>query len=292
LNPVRVGIDVNEIRRSTNSETNGLEVDLQALADKAGAENFPVALRLLPRRPRRQLERVYAYARFVDDIGDEAAGNRSVLLDRVERDVHRLHIGSPLLPPVRGLQPVVDDCHMPLQPLLDLIEANRMDQVVSTYESFDDLLAYCRLSAAPIGLMVLYIAGAVTERNVADSDQVCAALQVLEHCQDVREDAVAGRVYLPAGDVGGLDLTGEHTSAALRAAVRKQVERSERMLEPGRDLVRRLHGWGKVAVAGYVAGGFATADALRAGDFDVLAKTLKPTKARTAYHAVRLLAGR
>lgn len=283
---------MNEIGRSASTEISGLDVDLQALAGQAGSENFPVALRFLPKRPRQRLERVYAYSRFVDDIGDEAAGNRSALLDHVERDVRRLHVGSPVLPPVCGMQEIVDDCDMPLQPMLDLIDANRMDQVVSSYETFDDLLGYCRLSAAPIGLMVLYVAGAATEPNIADSDQVCAALQVLEHCQDVREDALSGRVYLPSSEVGELDLAAERTSSELRAVVRTQVERSEQLLQPGRALVGRLRGWSKIAVAGYLAGGLATVDALRAADYDVMARLLKPTNRRTAYHALRLLASR
>jgi squalene synthase HpnC len=281
--------------RGLPAPSTGIDADLASLASQAAAENFPVALRILPKQARGRLERIYAYARFVDDIGDEAPGTsveRSLLLDRVERDVRRLYMGTPLLPPVAALKPVVDDCHIPLQPFLDLVEANRVDQVVTAYEKFDDLLDYCRLSAAPIGQLVLYVAGAANERNIADSDQVCAALQVLEHCQDVREDAVNGRVYLPASELGVVDLTGTRTSPAVRAVVRTQVERSEELLEPGRALVRRLRGWSKIAVAGYVAGGLATADALRSGDFDVLARTIKPTKARTAYHAIRLLAHR
>jgi squalene synthase HpnC len=289
VNPVRVGRHVNDF---PHADFHGVDADLRALAAQAGSENFPVALRILPKKARAHLERIYAYARFVDDIGDEAPGDRRLLLDRVERDIRRLHIGSPVLPPVQALQPVIDECGVPLQPFLDLIEANRVDQVVKSYETFDDLLDYCKLSAAPIGQMVLYIAGAATERNVADSDQVCAALQVLEHCQDVREDAQMGRVYLPACELGGADVHADRTSSELRAVIRTQVERSERMLEPGRDLVRHLHGWSKVAVAGYIAGGLATADALRAGDFDVLAHQLKPSKIRTAYHALRLLARR
>ena len=167
---------------------------------------------------------------------------------------------------------------MPLQPFLDLIEANRVDQVVSSYETFDDLLDYCRLSAAPIGRIVLHIAGAADTQNVTDSDAVCAALQVLEHCQDVGEDARMGRVYLPSSELDGADVHAATTSAALRSVVRAQVA--------------RLSGWSKIAVAGYLAGGFATADALRAGDFDVLARTLKPSKGRTAYHVARLLVRR
>ncbi len=269
-----------------------LDVDLRALAQQASAENFPVALRILPKRPRDRLGRIYGYARFVDDLGDEAPGDRLALLDRVEQDVHALYAGQPRLSVIQALQPVVAAGDVPIQPFLDLIEANRVDQVVRGYEDFDDLLAYCRLSAAPVGRLVLHVAGAATPANLADSDQVCAALQVLEHCQDVREDAAMGRVYLPASELGGADLTAATTAPALRAVLRTQVERSEQLLLAGRPLVARLRGWAKLAVAGYVAGGLATADALRAGDFDVLAGHLGPSRSRTALRAAALLVRR
>jgi squalene synthase HpnC len=295
VNPVRVGQPVDEPQPPDPAELDRPDwtelADLHALAEQASAENFPVALRVLPKGPRASLERIYDFARFVDDVGDEAPGDRLALLDQIELDVRRLPEGGARLAPVRALAPVIGAHDIPLQPLLDLIQANHVDQVVTSYESFDDLLGYCRLSAAPIGLMVLHVAGAADERNIADSDRVCAALQVLEHCQDVREDALAGRVYLPASELHGADLTVERTSPFLRSVVRTQVERSLELLQPGRALVRRLHGWSRIAVAGYVAGGLATADALKAGDFDVLAHELRPSKARTAYHALRLTAG-
>jgi squalene synthase HpnC len=266
-------------------------------APQMRAENFPVALRLVPRRPRDQLTRVYVYARFVDDVGDEAPGDRNLLLDAVDADVRALPTGQARLAPVAGLRPVLQEHAVPLEPLLDLIEANRVDQHTRRYESFDDLLDYCRLSAAPIGRLVLSIAEAVTEQNVFDSDAVCAALQVLEHCQDVGEDARASRIYLPLADlraaaVAETDLTGHITSPQVREVVRAQVERSLDLLKAGPELVRRLSGWARVAVAGYVAGGFATASALRRADYDVLARTIRPGKAATAAHAIRLVAGR
>jgi squalene synthase HpnC len=270
-------------------------------AGQATGENFPVALRLLPRRPRNYLRRAYAYARFVDDVGDSARGDRLALLDFVDNDVRALFAGpqssGPKLATVRDLQAVVDDCRLPPEPLLDLIEANRVDQLVSAYETFDDLLDYCRLSAAPVGRIVLHIAGAVTARNVADSDAVCAALQVLEHCQDVGEDADAGRVYLPAVDlraagVQRTELHADSTGTPLRRVIAEQVDRAAAMLGEGRPLVRRLSGWSRLAVAGYVAGGLATVDALRRADHDVLAGQVRPTKRDTAAHCVRLIVGR
>jgi squalene synthase HpnC len=266
-------------------------------AAQMSAENFPVALRFLPRQPRADLGRAYAYARFVDDVGDEAPGDRDALLDLIDADVRALPTGRASLPAVAGLGPLVRSGRVPLEPLLDLIEANRVDQDVSRYATFADLLGYCTLSAAPIGRIVLHLAGAATAQNLADSDAVCAGLQVLEHCQDVGEDARAGRIYLPASDlraagVADTDLLGPATSRSLRGVVALNVERSQQLLGAGQPLVRRLSGWAKIAVAGYVAGGRATAAALRRADHDVLARAITPSRARTAVLMARLLVGR
>jgi len=265
-------------------------------ARKIRGENFPVASRALPAAARDRLARVYAYARFVDDVGDTAVGDRQALLDRVEADVHALWDAPAAvrIPPVAGLRPLIDACGVPADPFLDLIEANRVDQVTSRYESFDDLLGYCRLSAAPVGRLVLYIAAAATPANIADSDAVCAALQVLEHCQDVGEDARAGRVYLPGADlrasgVADADLLAPTTSPGVRRAVAVQVGRCDELLGAGRDLIGRLSGWPRVAVSGYVGGGLATADAMRTARFRVLERTVRPNKLRTVAHAARLI---
>jgi squalene synthase HpnC len=273
--------------------------DLAARAPgQAAGENFPVTLRLVPPVPSDRLMRLYAYARFVDDVGDRAAGDRTTLLDDVAEDVLALWSrtsGGPTLPVVAALRPLVEECGVPPQPLLDLIAANRLDQTVASYETFDDLRNYCRYSARPVGRVVLHIAGAATGPNLADSDTVCDALQVLEHCQDVGEDARAGRVYLPAAELRAAhirpeDLTSTVTSPALRRVVGIQVERAVAMLDAGQQLVRRLHGWARLAVAGYVGGGLATAYALRRADYEVLARHVGPGRLYTAGRALRLLA--
>jgi squalene synthase HpnC len=271
---------------------------LARVADRSIAqmstENFPVALRLLPRRPRSHLASVYQYARFVDDIGDEAPGDRLAMLDRIASDVRALPTGGATLPPVTALAEVIDECAVPIEPLLDLVQANRVDQQVSRYETFDDLLDYCRLSAAPVGRIVLHIAGAATEQNIGYSDAICAALQVLEHCQDVGEDARAGRAYLPAEDlraagVPDADLTAAATSPRLRRVIARQVDRADALFVTGRPLIGGLRGWARVAVAGYLAGGQATSAALHAAGFDVLAAPIRPRKARIIWCAARLM---
>jgi squalene synthase HpnC len=276
-------------------------LELRRIADagaaKISAENFPVALRALPRHVRDDLRRAYGFARFVDDVGDEAAGDRLALLDEIERDVRALEGGTPTLAPVRDLLPLLRQHGLALQPLLDLIEANRRDQRVTRYPTFDDLLEYCRLSAAPVGRIVLAIAHVDDPQAIQRSDQVCAALQVVEHCQDVGEDAARGRVYLPAADlqearVGEADLLATTTSPQLRRVIACQVARSERMLAEGNALVRQLRGWARLAVLGYVAGGRATAAALRASRYDVLAQHISPGTLSTAQHAALVAVGR
>ncbi|MDT4937106.1 MAG: hypothetical protein QOG80_777, partial [Pseudonocardiales bacterium] len=234
------------------------------------AENFPVALRVLPREPRGDLVRAYAFARFVDDIGDESQGDRLDLLDAVDQDLRRLPAGRSVLAPVQGLARLVGRHGLSIDPLLDLVEANRRDQLVTRYETFDDLLGYCRLSAAPIGRIVLAVAGISDAVAVERSDRVCAALQVLEHCQDVGEDWAMGRIYLPMADLRAAgvaedDLGTRCTPDALRRVIAQQLERTAHLLADGRPLVRQLHGWARLAVVGYVAGGRATAAALRRG---------------------------
>ena len=281
-------------------ERPGASAELVTIAARSVArmssENFPVALRVLPRRVRDALTRVYAFARFIDDVGDTAAGDRTALLDEVAADIRAEWAGAGgVLAPVRGLRPLIVTAAMPSRPFLDLVEANRVDQIVGRYESFADLLDYCSLSAAPVGRIVLRLADADRPPLLAWSDEVCAALQVLEHCQDVGEDARAGRVYLPASDlaregVGAAELTAATTSPALRRVVGQQVDRSRELLRSGPPLVRGLSGWARLAVAGYVAGGAATADALAAARYQVLSAPVTATSRATLAALVRVLA--
>jgi squalene synthase HpnC len=277
-----------------------------AAGAKASGENFPVALRLLPARYRRHLQAVYGYARAVDDMGDEAPpGQRARLLDDLEADLGRLYRfqGSdsaepPRLGVVRALAPLVAECGVPQQPFLDLIQANRQDQVVTRYATFEDLVGYCELSANPVGRIVLYVFGAVSPDRLVLSDQVCTALQLAEHWQDVAEDYQAGRIYLPAEDlarfgVSEADLAAPTASAQLRDLMAFEVRRARMLLDQGAPLVGNLRGAARVAVAGYVAGGRAALAAIAGAGHDVLRATPKPRRGRlvrevlTAYAAGR-----
>ncbi|MGH9190917.1 MAG: squalene synthase HpnC [Acidimicrobiales bacterium] len=265
------------------------------LLAQADHENFPVVTRLVPRAARDHLLAVYAFARLTDDLGDEHGGDRSAALDWLEGDLRAALQGRPSHPVTARLGQTIAATDLTPAPFLGLIAANRRDQTIVRQANWDELLDYCRLSANPVGAAVLAIAGALTPERQALSDRVCTGLQVVEHLQDVGEDAAAGRVYLPADDlerfgVVEADLTAPAASPALRSAVAFELARARELLAAGVTLVGSLRGWSRLAVAGYVAGGLAAADAIEAARYDVLAGPVRPKQARTLRHALQVLA--
>jgi squalene synthase HpnC len=246
-------------------------------------ENFPVALRVLPTRFRSQLVATYRYARYVDDLGDEAAGDRVTALQEVAASVRRLYAGQvPEDPVVAGMAEVVKSSRVPDHCLLRLVQANLQDQEVTRYRGFGDLVDYCRLSADPVGEIVLCIFGAATPTRIALSDRVCTALQLLEHWQDIGEDHARGRIYLPKEDLDRFgvtedDLGADRASGPLRRLMAFETERAAAWLGSGAPLVSTLRGWARLAVSGYVAGGRAATQALRTAAYDPLGTDVKPT---------------
>lgn len=266
--------------------------------DKAAAENFPVAPFFLPKAWRTDLMAVYGFARLVDDIGDgdlapggadarllgvspADAEDRLLLLDAFEADLHRVFDGAPSHPLLRRLQPTVRRRALTPEPFLGLIAANRQDQLVTRYETYDDLLAYCELSANPVGRLVLGVTGTETPERVRLSDAICTALQIVEHLQDVAEDLGRDRIYLPAQDmkrfhVQEADLATPSAGASVRALVAYEAERARDLLNEGAPLVGSVHGRLKLLLAGFVAGGRAALRAIVAAEYDVLPGPPKP----------------
>ncbi len=260
-------------------------VDLEAVMAPAAHENFPVALRLLPRAVRGHLRAIYGYARLVDNLGDEYPGDRAAALDWVEVQLDDLFAGTPRHEAFVQLAPTTARFGLDREPFDQLLAANRLDQHKVRYEDFDELLEYCMLSANPVGHLVLAVFEAATPDRLVASDQVCSGLQVLEHLQDVAEDAASGRVYLPADDMERFGVTADDlhapvAAAGLRGLVAYEASRARAMLESGRGLVASLKGSARLAIAGFVAGGLAGLDALEAAGFEVLGGTRKASNAR------------
>src|SRR5436309_11784774 len=154
------------------------------VAARARTENFPIASLLFPRALRPHLRAVYGFARLVDILGDEAEGDRLALLDELEREVDACYDGEPDWPVMWQLQPTIHQFDLPREPFLRLIEANRMDQRISQYETWADLKHYCVHSADPVGRLVLGLLRLdKDEQLVAESDDVCTGLQLVNFLQ-------------------------------------------------------------------------------------------------------------
>ncbi|GGW23616.1 squalene synthase HpnC [Streptomyces xantholiticus] len=279
----------------TGTARTGARVPARATLDKAADENFPVAPFFLPRAWRDDLMAVYGYARLVDDIGDgdlapggadahhlgvapELADDRLALLDAFEADLRRVFDASgaaPHHPLLHALRPTVRRCSLTPEPFLGLIAANRQDQLVRRYQTYDDLLAYCELSANPVGRLVLGITGTTTPERVRRSDAICTGLQIVEHLQDVAEDLARDRIYLPAESmkrfhVAEADLAAPTANASVRALVAHEGRRARALLDEGTPLVGSVEGRLRLLLAGFVAGGRAALAAIAAAGHDVL----------------------
>jgi squalene synthase HpnC len=270
--------------------------------DKAAVENFPVAPFFLPRVWRDDLMAIYGFARLVDDIGDgdlapggadahhlgvspQDADDRLLLLDAFEADLREVFDATPNHPLLRRLQSTVRRHALTPEPFLALIAANRQDQQVERYETYDDLLAYCALSANPVGHLVLAVTGTTTPERIRHSDAICTALQIVERLQDIAEDLGRGRVYRPVADmkrfhVQEADLAAPTAGASVRALVAYEAERARNLLNEGTPLVGSVHGRLRLLLAGFVAGGRAALHAIAAAEFDVLSGPPEPGKLR------------
>jgi 15-cis-phytoene synthase len=247
-------------------------------------ENFTVASAVLPAELRIHLARIYAYCRVTDDLGDESRSDARLHAWCTEVAAALTGESVPSHPVLLALRETVAECSIPLQPFLDLVSANLQDQRVTRYASWAELEAYCQLSAAPVGRMVLAVLGIRGDRAEHLSDSVCIGLQLANFAQDVAVDARLGRCYLPEDEIAAL---------GIRGAVRALCERAETLLDEGRELEAMTTGRLRTQLAMYRLGGTAILDSIRRAAFrtDVVRPQVSSTvKARLAAEAIALLA--
>jgi squalene synthase HpnC len=264
-------------------------MDVASVARRARTENFPVASLLFPRRLRPHLRAIYGFARLVDILGDEIEGDRREALDDLEREVERCYSGAPEWPVMRALQPTIREFALPREPFLRLIEANRMDQRISEYETWEDLRFYCKHSADPVGRLVLGVLRLADDGElVAASDDVCTGLQLVNFLQDVPRDLDLGRIYLPAEDRRLFDVNVlDRPTAELRALLEFEAARARGLLGSGRLLQERIGGRVGRAVGLFARGGLAAIEALESAQWDVFTQRPRPSRMRLALAAVK-----
>ncbi len=270
--------------------------DQRAILSRASGENFPVASRLLPRAERTRLLAIYGFARLVDELGDAYPGDRMAALAWLEDELERAYAGRAEHPLLVRLELTLRDCRLRREPFLRLIEANRQDQRVGRYQSWEELLGYCDLSANPVGQLVLEAFGLATAARVALSDSICTALQLTEHWQDVAEDLARDRIYLPAEDMRRFGCSAEMLRAPtaptpLRTLLAFEVARARALLAAGAPLLATLRGRHRIAVAGFIGGGRAALDAIERAQWDVLPGAPRAAPLRVGLASLRTLAG-
>ncbi|HZZ65270.1 MAG TPA: squalene/phytoene synthase family protein [Candidatus Baltobacteraceae bacterium] len=252
-------------------------------------ENFAVASRFVPPRIRLDLMRFYAFCRTTDDFGDESGTRHEALarLSRWREQAEEFFSGAPPVHPVFiALRETVERYGLDKQPFLDLIAANEQDQHVQAYRNWPQLRAYCMLSAAPVGRVVLRFFGMANPVAESLSDDVCIGLQLANHAQDVGRDAALGRRYLLQDDV---------EAGGIVVAVRSLVERARTLLASGEALERMAPAALRFQLALYRLGGLSICSAIEGIGYrtDVRRPVVsKRTKMRILMQAAVAAAGR
>jgi squalene synthase HpnC len=239
-------------------------------------ENFTVANWLLPRALRRHFCHVYAYCRWADDLADEidSAEQATGLLDWWESQLISCFHGTARHPVFVALAETIREFTIPQQPLADLLTAFRRDQQQCRYDTWEDLLDYCRGSANPVGRIVLHLGRCYDDRLVVWSDSICTGLQIANFCQDVASDFARGRIYLPRVSWQRAGYREEDFSAAVyddrfRRLMIDAVEQAERRLQAGWPLVNQVPAELRFQLQLFVRGGLAIVHAIRQQQYDV-----------------------
>ncbi|WP_442507863.1 squalene synthase HpnC [Novipirellula sp. SH528] len=267
-------------------------------------ENFLVASVLLPRRLKQPFYNVYAFCRTADDLADESATPALALqaLERCQTSLDATFAGHPPAGIFTALANTIEQFRLEKQAFDDLLDAFRQDQQKTRYESFDELLDYCRRSANPVGRIVLKLAAADTDAaDLERSDQICTGLQLANFWQDVARDYAIGRIYIPQSELRtwgvSEDMFAEmiqqrSTLPELKALIKAECDRARTYFDRGEPLCDHVPKWLGRNLRLIVGGGRATLEAIRAIDFDVIRMRPRVSKATQAGLILRSLIGR
>jgi squalene synthase HpnC len=266
---------------------------------KSHYENFSVATWFLPRRLHQHFYNVYAYCRISDDLGDEVGDPQQSLelLDQWEAELNACYAGSPKHPVFVALAETVKQCGIPKHEFSDLLIAFRQDQTVTRFETFDDILAYCRYSANPVGHLVLYLCGYRDAERQQLSDCTCTALQLANFWQDVFVDYGKGRIYLPLEDLRRFGVTGDdiaqrRATPQFVAMMSFEVERARDWFGRGLPLVKMVDHELAIDLELFSRGGQEILNAIERQGFDVLRARPEISKSRKLLLVLRAAMGK
>lgn len=252
-------------------------------------ENFPVASFLFPKDLRKDVALIYTFARTADDISDE--GNyskeerkrtltifRNEFEDSLDKNYHNTFwklLHNTILN--RKLNP---------QHFFDLLSAFEQDIYKNEYNTFDDLLSYCKNSANPVGKIILELYNIRNERIILLSDKICTALQLTNFWQDVKVDLEKGRIYIPLEDFLKFEtdksiINSEQTTDTLRQIIKFEIERTEKLFDDGKEILQFLPGRLKWQIRWTINGGRKILQKIKKNHYDVL--NYRPTLTKFDY---------
>jgi squalene synthase HpnC len=262
-------------------------------------ENFSVATWFLPERLRQHFFNIYAYCRISDDLGDEVGDPQWSLemLDQWQAELDACYAGTPRHPVFVALEETIRKFDIPQQPFDDLLKAFRQDQTITRYESFDDLLGYCRYSANPVGHLVLYLCGYRDSERQALSDSTCTALQLANFWQDVSDDYSKGRIYLPLEDLRSYqvsegDISAARNTPAFCGMMRFEVQRARQWFRQGLPLPGKVDRELAVDIELFSRGGQEILNAIERQAFAVLGRRPAISKTRKLALVARAALGK
>jgi squalene synthase HpnC len=262
-------------------------------------ENFSVATWFLPKHLRQDFFNVYAYCRISDDLGDEVGDPTAALtlLDEWQTELDACYAGNPRHPVFVALAETVKKFAIPKHEFSDLLIAFRQDQTVTRFETFNDVLAYCRYSANPVGHLVLYLCGYNDPERQQLSDYTCTALQLANFWQDVTVDYAKGRIYLPLDDlrhysVTEQDIQQNHNSPAFCEMMKFEVQRAREWFARGLPLVKKVDKEPAVDLELFTRGGQEILNAIERQGFAVLGRRPVISKPRKLALVARAALGK
>ncbi|GAB6164526.1 squalene synthase HpnC [Thermostilla marina] len=257
-------------------------------------ENFTVVSRFVPRDLRQDFCNIYAWCRWADDLADETESPQqaAALLEWWQRELSACFAGNAVHPVTIALTETISRYAIPIEPFSDLLVAFRQDQQKFRYDTFEELIDYCRHSANPVGRLVLHLGRCATPERISLSDSICTGLQLANFWQDVAVDFARGRIYVPQSEfrrfhcdpavleVGKID-------ASFRLLMHSLVDQAEAYLKRGVPLVAKMPGDLRVPTALFVAGGLAICRAIREVDYDIFDRRPELTKQQKFLLVVR-----
>ena len=262
-------------------------------------ENFSVATWFLPKHLRQDFLNVYAYCRISDDLGDEVGDPAAALalLDEWETELDACYQGSPRHPVFVALAETVRKFNIPKHEFSDLLIAFRQDQTVTRFETFDDVLNYCRYSANPVGHLVLYLCGYHDPERQQLSDYTCTALQLANFWQDVAVDYSKGRIYLPLDSmtkfgVSENDIAERRPTLEFRELMKFEVGRARKWFGMGLPLAPTVDKHLALDIELFSRGGLEILNAIECQNYDVLTSRPAISKRRKLWLLARAALGK